>query len=404
MSATRTAHRTGGRMPVHGRVEAGFGRVMDVFEDNFSQRGDLGAACAVYASGRPVVDIWAGVADARTGRPWSEDTAAVIFSCSKGILTICAYLLVQEGRLELDAPVARYWPEFAQHGKEVITVRCLLSHRAGLPALDRDLTRTEVLSWDPVIRAIEAQTPLWSPGSAHSYHAMTYGWMIGEVIHRVTGDLPGAFFRKRLADPMGLQTWIGLPESARESVAWMEPPLPDEDSDSVRAIAESLASPVSLRGNSMGGAFGFPVENGVVTFNDPALQTGGIPAANGISTARSLARLYAGCVSSVGGRDRILEPSSVDDAICVQSLGQQVFGPPDAGQRWGTGFMLNSPPARPMLGERSFGHDGAGGQLAFADDEYCVGFSYLSNQMGGLLDERANQLTAAVKCCLTGMP
>ncbi len=119
-------------MRIHGDVDDGFGPVRDAFEDNFAERGDLGAACAVYVSGRPVVDIWAGVADARTGRIWSEDTAAVIFSCSKGMLTICAYLLVQEGRLDLDAPVARYWPEFAQHGKEGITVRCLLSHRAGL--------------------------------------------------------------------------------------------------------------------------------------------------------------------------------------------------------------------------------------------------------------------------------
>jgi len=377
---------------------------MDVFEDNFADRGDLGAACVVYLSGRPVVDIWAGVADARTGRAWSEDTAAVIFSCSKGILAICAYMLVQEGRLDLDAPVARYWPEFAQDGKEEITVRWLLSHRAGLPALDRDLTRPEVLAWWPVVRAIEAQSPLWPPGTAYSYHAMTFGWMIGEVIHRITGNLPGVFFRETLGDPLGLHTWIGLPASARESVAWMEPPLPDEDGPAVRAIADSLAAPVSLRGSSMGGAFGFPLEDGIVAFNDPAIQAAEVPAANGISTARSLARLYAACVSELAGRSRILSRSSIDDAIRVQSFGQQVFGPPDSGQRWGTGFMLNSPPARPMLGDRSFGHDGAGGQLAFADDEYGVGFAYLSNQMGGLVDGRATELTAAVKHCLGRKP
>ncbi len=386
---------------IHGAIDDGFGPVMDVFAANFAERGDLGAACAVYVDGRPVVDIWAGVADARSGREWQEDTAAVIFSCSKGILAVCAHLLVQEGRLDLDAPVTRYWSEFGQHGKSEITARWLLSHRAGLPVLDRDLARREVLDWEPVIRAIEAQSPLWAPGSAHSYHALTYGWLIGEVIRRITGLRPGAFFRDALGDPLGLHTWIGLPASARESVAWMEPPLPDEDTPAVRALAQHLAEPVAVRNLDMGGAFGFPLENGIVAFNDPEIQAAEVPAANGISTARSLARLYAGCVSEIDG-PRILSRSSIDDAIRVQSSGRQLFGPPDSGHRWGTGFLLNSPPARPLLGDRSFGHDGAGGQLAFADDDYGVGFAYLSNQMGGLVDARATELTAAVKACLVG--
>jgi CubicO group peptidase (beta-lactamase class C family) len=398
---TSATHRALRPVDVHGDVDDGFGPVMDVFADNFAERGDLGAACAVYIAGRPVVDIWAGIADARTGRKWDEDTAAVIFSCSKGILAVCAYVLVQDGRLDLDAPVPRYWPEFGQHGKAGITARFLLSHRAGLPVLNRDLTRPEVLAWDPVIRAIEAQSPLWAPGTEHSYHALTYGWLIGEVIRRITGRRPGAFFRDVLGGPLGLHTWIGLPASARESVAWMEPPLPDEDTPAVRAIAQHLAEPVAVRNLDMGGAFGFPVENGIVAFNDPAIQAAEVPAANGISTARSLARLYAGCVSEIDG-PRILSRSSIDDAIRVQSSGRQLYGPPDSGHRWGTGFMLNSPPARPLLGDRSFGHDGAGGQLAFADDQYGVGFAYLSNQMGGLVDARATELTAALRDCLGG--
>lgn len=386
---------------IHVEAEPGYGGVVDAFKANFRERRDLGAACAVFVGGRQVVDLWGGIADKRSARPWAEDTAAVIFSCSKGILSICAYVLVEDGRLELDAPVARYWPEFAQHGKETITARWLLSHRAGLPVLDRDLTRPEVLAWEPVIRAIEAQAPLWAPGTAHSYHALTYGWLMGEVIRRITGSLPGVFFRKTLADPLGLHTWIGLPASARESVAWMEPPLPDEDTPAARAIAQHLTEPVAMRNLDMGGAFGFPVENGIVAFNDPEIQAAEVPAANGISTARSLARLYAGCVSEIDG-PRILSLSSIDDAVRVQSSGRQLFGPPDSGQRWGTGFVLDSPPARPLLGDRSFGHDGAGGQLGFADDEFGVGFAYLSNQMGGLVDARANELTAAVKGCLVG--
>ena len=152
-------------LAIHAEAEPGYGGVVDVFEANFRERGDVGAACAIYVDGRKVVDAWGGIADKRSGRPLAEDTAAVIFSCSKGILAVCAYLLVEDGRLDLDAPVARYWPEFGQHGKAGITARFLLSHRAGLPVLNLDLTLPEVLAWDPVIRAIEAQSPLWAPGT-----------------------------------------------------------------------------------------------------------------------------------------------------------------------------------------------------------------------------------------------
>ena len=387
---------------IHGFVDEGYGPVVDTFRANFLERSDLGAACAVYVAGRQVVDLWGGLADRRTQRPWEAETAAVIFSCSKGLLAICAYLLAQEGRLDLDAPVADYWPEFWRSGKESITVRCALSHRAGLPALDVDLTREDIVAWQPVICAIESQRPLWAPGTAHSYHPLTYGWLIGEIIKRVTGLTPGTYFRQALGDPLGLHTWIGLPAEARDSVAWMEPPLPDEDSPAARASATLLVeNRVALRSLTMGGAFGFPTQDGVVTFNDPALQAAELPGANGISTARSLARLYAGFVTEIDG-PRLLTARSVDDATIVQSRGQQQFGAPDDGARWGTGFQLPSPPLVPMLGPRSFGHAGAGGQLAFADDEYGVGFAYLGNQMGGYGDARALELTSALSRCFGG--
>lgn len=385
---------------IQGFVDEGYGPVVDAFCANFAERGDLGAACAVYLAGRPVVDLWGGLADRRSMRPWDAQTAAVIFSCSKGILAVCAYFLAQEGRLDLDAPVADYWPEFAQNGKKSITVRCALSHRAGLPALDVDLSRDDVVGWEPVVRAIQSQAPLWAPGAAHSYHALTYGWLIGEVIRRVTGLSPGAYFRRALGDPLGLHTWIGLPAAASDAVAWMETPLPDEDSPAARASATLLAEGgVVLRSLTMGGAFGFPTQDGAVTFNDPALQAAEIPAANGISTARSLARLYAGCVSEINA-PRLLSKRSVDDATVLRSSGQQWSGAPDDGARWGTGFQLSSPPYAPMLGPRSFGHAGAGGQLAFGDEEHGVGFAYLSNQMGGYGDARALELTRAVSRCL----
>lgn len=381
---------------VRGFVDAGYGPVIDTFRANYLVRHDLGSACSAYVGGRRVVELWGGIADRRTGRAWNRETAAVMFSCSKGVLAVCVYRLVEEERVELDAPIARYWPAFGDHDKAEITLRDAMSHRAGLPALDVDLSRDDVLAWDPVIRAIEAQRPLHAPRDGHIYHALTYGWIVGEVIRRITGLLPGRFFRAEIGDALGLRTWIGIPGAARSTVAWMEPPLPDEDSDAAREAGRLARDNVTVaRSLSMGRAFAFPVDDGIVTFNDPEIQVAEIPGANGISTAESLARMYAACVGPIDGT-RLLSPASIEDALRVRSAGPQRSGMPDDGSRWGTGFQLSSPPGQPMLGPASFGHAGAGGQLAFADASREVGFAYVSNQMGGYGDARARELTLAL--------
>jgi CubicO group peptidase (beta-lactamase class C family) len=383
---------------VHGRVEPGFGVVMDTFVANFEERSDLGAACAVYLDGRPVVDVWGGIADSRTGAPWRHDTAAVIFSCTKGLLAICAYLLLQDGRLDLDAPIARYWPAFAAQGKAAITVRDAMCHRAGLASLDTDLTREDVLAWEPVICAIERQRPHHPVDAGHLYHPLTYGWILGEVIRRVTGTMPGRFFAQAIGERLGLRTWIGVPPDVRPTIAWMEVPLPDEDSEAARRASRLAASdPMLARSVSMGGAFGFPVESGVVSFNDPEIQAAEVPGANGVSSAESLARVYAACVGPMDAGRPLLSAQSLADALEVRAAGPQLSGLPDDGARWGSGFQLSSPPSQPMLGPRSFGHAGAGGQLGFADADHRVGFAYLSNQMGGYGDPRARELTHAVR-------
>ena len=395
------AHLDDGRV-VRGFAEEGFGGVIDEFVANFEQRSDLGAGCAVYADDRPLVDVWGGIADRRHGAPWTHDTAAVIFSCTKGLLALCAYSLVQDGVLDLDAPIANCWPEFAANGKASITLRDAMAHRSGLAALDTDLSRADVLAWTPVIRAIEAQRPHHRPEEGHLYHAMTYGWIVGEVIRRVSGMTPGTFFAHRFAEPLVLRTWIGVPGDARADVARMEVPLPDEDSDEAREASRLAAGhPIVERSLSMGGAFGFPVQDGEVTFNDPAIQAAEVPGANGVSSAASLARLYAACVRASDGMPApLLSPGSISDALRVRSAGPQLSGLPDDGARWGTGFQLSSPPTQPMLGPRSFGHAGAGGQLAFADADRGVGFAYLSNQMGGYGDARARSLTEALRDAL----
>lgn len=384
---------------IEGHADAGFGPVVDAFVANFSARGEVGAAVALFVQGRKVVDLWGGIADPRSGRPWIATTPAIIFSCTKGVLAIGAYLLVQDGRLDLDAPVTRYWPEFAQQGKAAIPVRWLLSHRAGLSALDRSLSRGEVLAWDPVIAAIESQAPLWPPGTAHAYHALTFGWLVGEVIRRIAGESVGAFVRRRLAEPLRLRLWVGLPPEEREHVAWLLPSLPDTDPEAARANADVLGDPIVARSFTMGGAFDFPADGDHVTFNDADIQAAEIPGANGIADARSLARLYAACVSPSEGL-RLMAPTSVEDALVERSSGRQRFGGPDRGDRWGTGFLLASPPHTPLLGPRSFGHPGAGGELAFADEEHGVGFAYINNQMGGIPDDRARVLVEAVRGCL----
>jgi len=398
-AATDTVRLEDGRR-IHGFVDAAYGGVMDAFVANFVERHDVGAACAAYVNGRPIVDVWGGIADTRTEQPWEHDTSAVIFSCSKGLLAICAYLLVQRGHIDLDAPIASYWPSFAAAGKASLTVRQAMSHRAGLPALDVDLSREEVLAWDPVVRAIEIQRPLHVPEEGHFYHTLTYGWLLGEVIRRIAGQTPGRFFRNEIADRLGLRTWIGLPGHARGNVAWMEPPLPDEDTAAARDAARvALDDRVVARSATMGGAFGFPVEDGVVSFNAPDIQAAEIPGANGVSTAESLARVYAACVAGVDGPP-LLSARSLEDLLRVQSSGRQLSGMPDDGSRWGTGFQLASPPSQPMLGPTSFGHAGAGGQLGFADVDHRVGFAYLSNQMGGYGDARARELTTALRVAL----
>jgi len=184
---------------LHGRVDSRFAAVRDAFGANFASHGDVGAACCVYVDGRPVVDLWGGWADPNAQRPWNERTVQLVFSATKGVTAVCAHLLVQRGLLDLDAPIAAYWPEFAAAGKERIPVRWALSHRAGLAAVEGTLTLEQVLAWDPVVAAIAAQPPNWEPGTAHGYHARSFGWIMGEIVRRITGVSIGRFCRRASA-------------------------------------------------------------------------------------------------------------------------------------------------------------------------------------------------------------
>lgn len=387
--------------PAHidGRVADGFGPVADAFRANFAETDEVGAAVAVYAGGELVVDLWGGTADPATAAPWQQDTLSLIASCSKGIVTLCVYALVQEGLLDLDAPVARYWPEFAQNGKQDITVRTVLSHRAGLPTVEAELSFEQMLAWRPVIDDLAAQAPRWEPGTGFFYHALTFGWLGGEIIRRVSGQMPGDFLRSRLTGPLGLDTWIGLPPDRLARLAPVIDATPSPDPAVIAdqaAFALTEAATIGERSITMDGALMPPGGSWSTAFNRPAVAQAQIPGANGISTARGLAGLYS---AAVHGPERLLTADSLTDALVVRSEGAPLFGG-QAGDRWGTGFIVSTPGASPMLGPRSFGHGGAGGKAAFGDDSHDVGFAYLNNWMGTVPDDRANRLISALADCL----
>ena len=204
---------------IDGWVDPGFGPVHEAFQANFDEGLEDGAAFSAYHRGRKVVDLWGGVADTTTGRPWEEDALVLVYSTTKGATAMCANRLAQQGSLDVDAPVVTYWPEFGQAGKEEVTVADLLSHRAGLAWTDGPLTFDQALAWDPVIEALERQAPSWPPGTAHGYHATTYGWLVGEVVRRISGQSLGTYLRQEVAGPLGADFFVGLPASEEHRVA-----------------------------------------------------------------------------------------------------------------------------------------------------------------------------------------
>lgn len=382
---------------ISGTTAPGWEPVADAFRGNFNDPEELGAGVSVYHRGRCVVDLQGGHADRDRTRAYDADALQLVFSTTKGITAIAVAICAQRGLLDYDAPVSSVWPEFAAAGKADVTIRMLLTHQAGLPIIDPVLSRAEVLAWTPVVDALAAQRPYWRPGTDHSYHAITYGWLVGEVIRRVSGLTLGAFVRERLAGPLGLRTWIGVPADVIPEVAPLGYPLPSPDPEA--EALEALAVPaIADRIGSVNGALPLPGEPDAMTYNDPAVLAAEVPGANGVTDARSLSRLYAACVSPILGAP-LLSDATIDQAVIVRTRGRMRFGGPDAGHRWGTGFMLDSPPIRRMLGARSFGHDGAGGTLGFADADRRIGFGYVHNQMAV---QQAAVLVEALRACLDG--
>jgi CubicO group peptidase (beta-lactamase class C family) len=375
---------------IDGLVEPGFEGVADALRANLERRGDVGAACCVYVDGRPMVDIWAGVADVATNRAWDEDTLALVFSSTKGATAICANLLIERGALDPDARVADVWPEFAANGKADIPLRAVLSHRAGLPVVEGEFTLEQALSWDPVVEQLATQAPRWDwHESVPGYHVRSYGWLTGEVVRRVTGRTIGQFFADEVTGPLGIEWWIGLPESEEPRVATLLPPPPPGD-PVIRELIETFTAPGTMTGDAMSGPSNlFHYDD---MWNTRRLHAPELPSSNGIASARAIARLYAATVGEVDGY-RVLSNDTVARASQTESEGtDRVIGVPE---QFGLGFSLG-PGLPPACGPLAFGHPGAGGSLGFADPEARIGFGYAMNQMKLDLDGRSEMLVRAV--------
>lgn len=381
---------------VNGHVEPGYEAVREAFARNFELHEEVGASFCLYRDGKPVVDLWGGVADKATGREWEQDAVALVFSTTKGAAAVCLHLLAQRGQVSLDEPVATYWPEFATAGKGSVTVRQAAAHRTGIAPIPEGLSLQDLLSWDPIVAALAAATPIWEPGTAHGYHALSYGWIVGEIVRRVTGQTIGAFFAAEVAGPLGLDFWIGLPEEIEPRVAVLDfaPPADLSGmSEEQQAAIMKLVGPGSLFWQAAGRGL---IEQS--DYNSRALRAAQVPGAGGVGTARSLARMYAATIGEVDGV-RLLEPSTVDAARTLVSDGtDRVLGMPT---RFGAGFMM--PGASFVLyDEHSYGHYGAGGSVALASPEAGLAFGYVPNRMTSSLigDPRTIALFEAVRSCV----
>ncbi|MPZ99812.1 MAG: serine hydrolase, partial [Dehalococcoidia bacterium] len=386
---------------VHGDCDPRFEAVRRAFAENFAERGDVGAAVAVTLDGEPVVDLWGGWLDKGRTRPWQRDSLGAVWSLGKALTAISVLRLVERGALDLEAPVARYWPEFAQGGKERVTVRHLLTHQAGLVAIRKPLPPgANLLSWDTMVEALAEQAPWWEPGTAHGYHVNTIGFLLGEVMRRVDGRKPGGYIREEVAGPLGVEFHIGVAVEDDERCAdWIgyRPP-PGEVVESQRPWLDR--DPATLDGIDLARVLAYRNPPGLPWRNTPegerAWRAAEFPSTNPYSNARSLARIFGAlaCGGSVGGA-ALLRPETIERATQVESFGTDlVLGRPT---RFGLGFMLTFPERAMGPGERTFGHYGNGAVVALADPERRLGFAFVCNQAGrSWRDPRSNVLLEAL--------
>lgn len=373
--------------PIHGTCEPRFAGVREVFAENFRAFGEVGAAVSVALEGRFVVDLWGGFRDRARTRSWERDTLVCMMSVAKGVSALVAHMLVDRGLLDLDAPVARYWPEFAANGKDGVRVRHLLDHRAGLPAISREMPTGAVLDWRAMTEALAAETLQWEPGTRQAYHSVTMGFLVGEVVRRASGRTIGTYLRGEVTAPLGLDYWIGLPPNEHSRTA--------EFFGETKGTLFDESEPESLRHRAMR-------QVPPSLFNTPEFRSAEIPSINGHGAPRAIARLF-GALAMGGALKgvRIISPEGLARATAVQWEGrEEMLG---HRRRMGLGFYVNLPGEIPMgPNPHAFGHTGAGGALGFADPDARLGFAYGMNFMysGPGMSPRLSRLVESVYRCL----
>ncbi|MBI5276034.1 MAG: beta-lactamase family protein [Burkholderiales bacterium] len=385
-----TASGPGGAV-ITGRYAAAFKPVWDQFVANFQSGGEIGASVAITHNGQSVLDAWGGFADALSPTPsaaWNRDTISLVFSCTKGATALCAHMLVAEGLLDLDKPVAHYWPEFAANGKAGVKVRHLLQHSSGVAAIgfENPVPPGGWADWNLMTSLLAAQAPWWEPGTAHGYHALTFGWLVGEVVRRVSGQSLGIFFKTRVAQPLGLDFAIGLPADQHSRVA---PMLPTSETIPGDPFLPKLMDPTSMQAAlffNLGGWLGLPPSTPPAYNSAQSLQAE-IPAAGGVANARSLATMY-GLLANGGalGSTRLLPVAYAAQVGLVRSAGLDRSLLLDT--RWAQGYHGSidnrkvGPSLSTILGANAFGHAGFGGSIGFADPGARMSFGYTMNRMG----------------------
>ncbi|MCX5322753.1 serine hydrolase domain-containing protein [Streptomyces sp. NBC_00120] len=377
---------------IQGHCDARFDAVRAAFEENFDEREELGAAVTVLIDGAPVVDLWGGWADAARTRAWERDTVVNVWSTTKGPTALCAHILIDRGLLDPDAPVATYWPEFAAAGKEGVLVRHLLSHRAGLAGLREPHSLEQLFDWELTTSRLAAQEPWWEPGTVSGYHALTYGFLVGEVVRRVSGLLPGAFLEREVTGPLGLDFTIGLPDKEAGRAAELVHPRAQATSEQAAIFAQLAPAALAALTNPIAGAS---------EANTAAWRAAEIPAANGHGTARAVAALYAIVAGKGRSGDRqILSPQGAERIREGQgSCRDLVLGAGFTHEtELGLGLWLSGPNGSYGPNPRAVGHDGFGGSFGSADPESGVAVGYVMNRMGPHIadDPRKMALISAV--------
>ncbi|SDF24543.1 serine hydrolase domain-containing protein [Phytopseudomonas seleniipraecipitans] len=380
-------------MQIQGYFDLKFEAVKDAFADFFADPQERGAALCVQVGGETVVDIWAGVADKDGQQAWHSDTILNLFSCTKPFTAVTALQLVAEGKLELDAPVARYWPEFAAAGKERITLRHLLSHQAGLPAIRESLPAEALYDWQTMTSALAAEAPWWALGDGHGYAPITYGWLVGELLRRVEGRGPGESIVARTAKPLGLDFHVGLADEEFHRVATITRGKGNAGDAAAQRLLKTMMSDAQALTTR---AFANPPSI-MTSTNKPEWRRMQQPAANGHGNARSLAGFYSG----------LLDGSLLDSELLAELTREHSVGEDRTlltATRFGLGCMLDQPTvanATYGMGPGAFGHPGAGGSTGFADPQRDVAVGFVTNNLGPfvLMDPRAQKLAGILCKC-----